>query len=73
MQHKFDEACDILIKEGRAQKVADDVIKFIGTVDADKQAEVEESYAEGFHQRWLERSAKEREAENKLRDFVITY
>ena len=42
-------------------------------IDRNKLAKLEKSYAEAFQGRLRERQIKERAAEIKYRDFVITY
>lgn len=65
--------CKVLVKEGSAKNISGEAIRFSGSVNRTKLVEVEHSYATAFHKRWLERTAKEREAEKKYHDFVVTY
>lgn len=67
------EACEALVKSGLAERVSGKAILFTGDIDRNKLEEVEHSYGEAFRRRWLEDDAKEREAEKKFHDFVITY
>ena len=66
-------ACQALVKKGKAERVLGETIYFKGKVNRTKLAEVERSYDEAFRKRWLEDDAKEREAQKKFHDFVITY
>jgi len=65
--------CEDLVKKGLAKSFTGEVIQFTGSVDQSKMAKFEHSYAVAFHKRWVDRTAKEREAEKKYHDFVITY
>lgn len=62
-----------LLKNGLAEKASGEVIFFTGAADPKKLAEMQRSYAKSFYERWQERIAKERKAEEDLHDFVITY
>ena len=70
---KLSKACEVLVKEGLAETVSGEAIRFSGSVDRVKLAKVEHSYANAFRKRWLDRTAKEREAEKKFHDFIVTY
>ena len=70
---KLSKACEVLVKEGLAETFSGEAIRFTGNVDQVKLAKVERSYATAFRKRLLDRTAKEREAEKKYRDFVVTY
>lgn len=65
-------ACQSLEENGKARKVSDNVY-FIGKIAPDKLANLERSYADGFHKRLTQRRAEERKAEQKFHDFIITY
>jgi hypothetical protein len=70
---KLSRACVVLVKEGFAEAFPGEAIRFTGSVDRVKLTEVERSYANAFHKRWVDRTAKERGAEKKFHDFVVTY
>lgn len=70
---RLSKVCKKLIREGLAVSFSGEAIRFTGKIDKTKLAEVERSYADAFDKRLIDRAAKEREAENKFRDFVVTY
>jgi hypothetical protein len=70
---KLSKACKVLVEEGFAEHISGEAIRFTGNVDHNKLVEVEHSYATAIHKRWVDRTAKEREAEKKYHDFVVTY
>ena len=70
---KLSKVCKVLVEEGFAENISGGALRFTGSVDRTKLVEVEHSYATAFHKRWRDRTAKEREAEKKYHDFVVTY
>lgn len=70
---KLSKVCKVLVQEGFAENISGEAIRFTGKFDPNKLVEVEHSYATAFHKRWVARTAKEREAEKKYHDFVVTY
>ena len=70
----LERACQSLLHRGSAERVVDDAIRVKPLPDAEEGfAEVNKEYAEDFNKRYAAHKAKEREAEKRLRDFVITY
>ena len=70
---KFDKICEHLMKEGLAESAYGKSIRITNSIDAHKMSDVERSYANAFKKRWTSRKAREREAERKYQDFVVTY
>lgn len=70
---RLSKACEALVEQGLAKTVSGGAIRFTGNIDQAKLAKIEKSYANAFHKRWLNRTAKEREAEKRFHDFIVTY
>ncbi len=62
-----------LVRKGLAKRFSVQAICLTGPVDQVKMANFDRAYAEAFNRRWCDRVTKEREADEKFRDFVITY
>lgn len=65
-------ACNGLVRDGLMVHVGRG-FQYIGPINLDKLAEVDRSYADAFERRYQERRVKERKAEKKFRDYVITF
>jgi len=65
--------CNDAVAVGDAEKVAENVIVFVGKIDTDKFDEVRGSYLKAFDELREARQVKENMAEMQLQDYAVTY